>query len=189
MIQASFKVESTYSAIWKDLQITLQENPFTLEIKRASDGLVIKSTKTMQILVDQNGHLLEYHLEFESPSEEAFYGFGERFNALDQRGSHLDNYVYGQYTSQGKRTYIPIPFFVSSRGYGMWLKTSRQAQFDLAAACPDSWYLLGGADDEECLEITWFLHPQPYENVKAFTLATGLQNSTRLGVWFVDEQQ
>jgi alpha-glucosidase (family GH31 glycosyl hydrolase) len=174
MIQASFKVESTYSAIWKDLQITLQENPFTLEIIRASDGLVIKSTKTMQILVDQNGHLLEYHLEFESPSEEAFYGFGERFNALDQRGSHLDNYVYGQYTNQGKRTYIPIPFFVSSRGYGMWLKTSRQAQFDLAAACPDSWYLVGGADDEECLEITWFLHPKPYENVKAFTLATGL---------------
>jgi len=174
MIQVSSKVESTYSAIWTDLQITLQENPFTLEIIRASDGLVIKSTKTMQILVDQNGHLLEYHLEFESPSEEAFYGFGERFNALDQRGSHLDNYVYGQYTNQGKRTYIPVPFFVSSRGYGMWLKTSRQAQFDLAAACPDNWYLEGGADDHECLEITWFLHPQPYENVKAFTLATGM---------------
>ena len=40
---------------------------------------------------------------------------------------------FDQYTNQGKRSYIPIPFFISSRGYGFWLKTERQAQFDLAA--------------------------------------------------------
>ncbi len=172
-VQATSKLESIYSTDWKDFQITLHKNPFSLEIKRASDGLVIKSKQPLQVMVDQGGRVLEYHLEFESPADEAFYGFGERFNALDQRGSHLDNYVYGQYTSQGKRTYIPVPFFVSSRGYGMWLKTSRQAQFDLAAASPDSWYLEGQAEDDEHLEITWFLQPQPYDNVKAFTLATG----------------
>jgi alpha-glucosidase (family GH31 glycosyl hydrolase) len=167
------KVESTYLFDWKDYQINLHEYPFMLEIKRISDGLVIKTNQPLQVLVDQSGRVLEYHLEFESPADEAFYGFGERFNALDQRGSHLDNYVYGQYTSQGKRTYIPVPFFVSSRGYGMWLKTSRQAQFDLAACRQDSWYLEGQAENDECLEITWFLQPQPYENVKAFTKATG----------------
>ena len=172
-VQSSSKVESIYSVDWKDFQIALHENPFKLEIKRVSDGLVIRSKGPLQVLVDHSGHVLEYHLEFESPYDEAFYGFGERFNALDQRGSHLDNYVYGQYTGQGKRTYIPIPFFVSSRGYGMWLKTSRQAQFDLAAASPDSWYLEGRAEDDEHLNITWFLHTQPYENVKSFTMATG----------------
>jgi alpha-D-xyloside xylohydrolase len=170
---ATEKVESTYSVDWKDYQITLHENPFRLEIKRASDGLLIETKHPLQILVDQNGRVLEYHLEFESPADEAFYGFGERFNALNQRGSHLDNYVYGQYTSQGKRTYIPVPFFVSSRGYGMWLKTSRQAQFDLAAASPDSWYLEGRAEDDEHLDIILFLQPKPYENAKVFTLATG----------------
>lgn len=173
MIRSISKMESTYVSNWKDFQITLHEDPFSFEIKRSGDGMVIKSKQPLQVLVDQTGSVLEYHLEFESPGDEAFYGFGERFNALDQRGSHLDNYVYGQYTSQGKRTYIPIPFFVSSRGYGMWLKSSRQAQFDLAAANPDSWYLEGRADDDENLEITWFLHQQPYENVKPFTLETG----------------
>jgi alpha-glucosidase (family GH31 glycosyl hydrolase) len=167
------KVESVYTADWKDFKITLQENPFTLEIKRSSDGLVIKSKLPLQVLVDQNGRVLQYHLEFDSPTDEAFYGFGERFNALDQRGNRLDNHVYGQYTSQGKRTYIPVPFFVSSRGYGLWLKTSRQTQFDLAATNPDSWYLEGRAEDDESLELTWFLQPQPYDNVKAFTQVTG----------------
>lgn len=172
-LQSNSKVESTYLIDWKEYQINLHENPFMLEIIRISDGLVIKTRQPLQVLVDQSGRVLEYHLEFESPTNEAFYGFGERFNALDQRGSHLDNYVYGQYTSQGKRTYIPIPFFVSSRGYGMWLKTSRQAQFDLAASNPDSWYVDGCAEDDEHLEINWFLNTNPYDNVKAFTLATG----------------
>ncbi|PKM70810.1 MAG: hypothetical protein CVU93_00175, partial [Firmicutes bacterium HGW-Firmicutes-18] len=184
--QLSSKLESIYSTDWKDLQFNLYENPFRLEITRVSDGLVIKSKGPLQMLVDQTGHILEYHLEFESPSDEAFYGFGERFNALDQRGSHLDNYVYGQYTSQGRRTYIPVPFFVSSRGYGMWLKTSRQAQFDLAAANPDSWYLEGRAEDDEHLDLTWFLQPNPYDNVKAFTLATGkpkVPPSWVFGLW------
>lgn len=167
------KVESTYSVDWNGLQINLCENPFALELKRVSDGLSIKTKGPLMVLIDQTGRVLEYHLEFESPADEAFYGFGERFNALNQRGSHLDNYVYGQYTGQGKRTYIPVPFFVSSRGYGMWMKTSRQAQFDLAAASSDSWYLEGRAEDDEHLDLTWFLQPHPYENVKAFALATG----------------
>jgi alpha-glucosidase (family GH31 glycosyl hydrolase) len=173
VIQPKSKVDSVTFVDWKDLQITIYKNPFTFEVKRTSDGLLIKTKQPIKVLVDQNGRVLEYDLEFESPSDEAFYGFGERFNALDQRGSHLDNYVYGQYTNQEKRTYLPIPFFVSSRGYGIWLKTSRQAQFDLAAASPDSWSLLGRAEDDERLEIAWFLQPQPYENVRAFTHATG----------------
>ncbi|MBA4384179.1 MAG: hypothetical protein C0410_05535 [Anaerolinea sp.] len=172
-VKTKSKVDSSYSVDWKDLQITLHENPFTFELKRASDGMLIKTKQPFKVLVDQSGRVLEYHLEFESPTDEAFYGFGERFNALDQRGNHLDNYVYGQYTSQGKRSYIPIPFFVSSRGYGMWLKTSRQVQFDLAAASPDTWYIEGRAEDDEHMDITWFLQEKPYENVKTFTLATG----------------
>lgn len=167
------KVEAFCKVDCKDFQVTLQANPFTLELMRLSDGLVIKTAKSIRALIDQSGCALEYHLEFESPSDEAFYGFGERFNALDQRGSHLDNFVYGQYTSQGKRTYIPVPFFVSSRGYGLWLKTSRQAQFDLAASSPDTWYVEGRAEDDEHLDITWFLQQQPYANVKAFAQATG----------------
>lgn len=172
-LQVTSKLKSTYLVDLKDFQINMHENPFMLEIKRISDDLVIRTKRPLQVLVDQNDRVLEYHLEFESPVDEAFYGFGERFNALDQRGSHLDNFVYGQYTSQGKRTYIPIPFFVSSRGYGVWLKTSRQAQFDLAAASPDSWYVEGSAEDDEHLEINLFLNANPYDNVKTFTQATG----------------
>lgn len=186
MVQSTLLQESIDTFDFENIQITLHKTPFVLELKRKSDGLVIRSKQPMRVLVDQKGQIQNYHIEFESPNDEAFYGFGERFNALDQRGCNLDNYVYGQYTNQGKRTYIPIPFFVSSRGYGMWVNTSRQVQFDMAATRSDSWFLEGRAEEDGNLDITWFLQEQPYENVKAFTLATGkpkVPPSWVFGLW------
>src|SRR5690606_28669239 len=52
-------------------------------------------------------------LTFAAAPDERFYGLGERFNALDQRGNVLDVRCYEQYKSQGKRTYMPIPFLLS----------------------------------------------------------------------------
>lgn len=48
------------------------------------------------------------HQTFASPPGEAFYGFGERYNALNQRGNTLDVRVFDQYKSQGKRTYCLV---------------------------------------------------------------------------------
>lgn len=163
----------SFTKAWGDLQLSIQTHPCNLVFQRKIDNLVLKNSEPVQVLVDGNGKVLQYRLCFDSPADEAFYGFGERFNALNQRGNHLDNYVYGQYTNQGKRTYIPIPFFVSSRGYGLWLKTNRQAQFDLAAEKPDSWWITGNAEDDSSLELKCFFQTQPYEIVKAFTELTG----------------
>ena len=78
-------------------------------------------------------------LTFACPPDEAFYGFGERFNALDQRGQRLDVRCFEEYKNQGTHTYIPMPFFVSSRCYGLFLDTSRHVTYDLAASAQDRW--------------------------------------------------
>lgn len=166
-------IQEIFTKFLGDLQLTLNRDPFTVEITPNDDRLSIKISKPMQVLVDREGHVLQYRLNFDSPADEAFFGFGERFNAFDQRGNHLDNYVYGQYTNQGKRTYIPVPFFVSSRGYGVWIQTNRQAEFDLASERSDSWWLAGYAEDDSSFELKYFFQPQPYEIVKAFTRLTG----------------
>ena len=175
-----------YVKNWDNLRLTLQNDPCNFEIQRKSDGLTLKCAESMKVLMDQDGNILEYQFGFFSPFDEAFYGFGERFNAFNQRGNHLDNYVYGQYTNQGKRTYIPIPFFISSRGYGMWLKTNRQAEFDLAAERPDRWWVAGHAEEDSSFELCCFFQPRPYEIVKAFTDKTGkpkLPPAWVFGLW------
>ncbi len=68
-------------------------------------------------------------------------GFGERFDAVDQRGRTPDAVVFEQYKSQGRfrRTYLPMPFahVVGGDGWGFHVRTSRRTWFDVAASGAD----------------------------------------------------
>ena len=113
---------------------------------------------------------------------------GERYNALNQRGNVMDIRVYEQYKSQGKRTYMPIPFMLSSAGYGVYVESSRWMQFDLTA--PDRWTLEADLGERSSLRLVWFMGDDPFEIIGAFTQMTGPPAlPPRLGVWTVDEQQ
>ncbi len=71
---------------------------------------------------------------------ERVVGFGERFDALDQRGRVLDTTVFEQYKQQGNRTYLPSPFAIvagGERGWGFHVRTSRRVHFDVGRAAAD----------------------------------------------------
>jgi alpha-glucosidase (family GH31 glycosyl hydrolase) len=112
-------------------------------------------------------------LTFNCTPDEAFFGLGERFNALNQRGEILDVRVYEQYKSQGKRTYIPLPFLLSSEGYGVYVKSSRWMQFDLAATQLDVWLLEADLGLDETLDLTWLTGDSSLDIISQFTLLTG----------------
>lgn len=59
------------------------------------------------------------------------FGFGERFNALNQHSNILVNASRDQYVTKGTASYKPMPFFMSLRGYGLWVDTYSEAVFDL----------------------------------------------------------
>ena len=77
-------------------------------------------------------------VRFALPLSEAEHvtGLGERFDALDHRGTSLDSVVFEQYKSQGaeRKTYLPMPFahVVGGDGWGFHVRTSRRAWFDFA---------------------------------------------------------
>lgn len=64
---------------------------------------------------------------------ESIYGLGERFDHLNQRGRIVDTYVCNQYLDQGSRTYLPIPFFISTSGYGFLVEDSNHTRFDFGS--------------------------------------------------------
>jgi len=69
-------------------------------------------------------------IDLAAQPDERFLGFGERFDALDQRGHVVDlNVVNG---ASGGKAYKPIPFFISSAGYGVQLLTSSRTIIHLA---------------------------------------------------------
>ena len=96
-------------------------------------------------------------------------GFGERFDALDQRGRFVDTQVYDQYKGQGARSYLPMPFalVVGERCYGIHVDTGRRCFFDVGAT--DEARLVVESD-EECDVVV--LEGTPAEIVRAFSERT-----------------
>jgi len=63
----------------------------------------------------------------------SYFGLGERFDALDHAHTVLKNLSVDNEGVKGTSTYKPIPFFMSTTGYGLWLDTTGEATFDLNA--------------------------------------------------------
>jgi len=69
--------------------------------------------------------------EFRFQEHAPVFGFGERYNTLDQTGQVIVNRSSDTPGPKGTATYVPIPFFMSLSGYGLWLDTYAEASFDL----------------------------------------------------------
>jgi alpha-D-xyloside xylohydrolase len=69
--------------------------------------------------------------EFDLADQGSFFGFGERFDRLDHAHTIIHNSSMDSAGSKGGNTYEPVPFFMSLRGYGLWLDTFGEASFDL----------------------------------------------------------
>jgi alpha-D-xyloside xylohydrolase len=69
-----------------------------------------------------------------SDGNEHFYGFGEKFNALDQSGNVVDVLTFDHPGNKGDRSYKVAPWFISTRGYGLHLDSTAQSTFDMRAA-------------------------------------------------------
>ncbi len=100
----------------------------TVEIKHILDDRYLPQSIATVDYLSNGQDVRRVRLRFEAQPDERFYGLGERFNALNQRGNVMDIRCYEQYKSQGKKTYMPIPFLLSSEGYGLWVNSTRWMQ-------------------------------------------------------------
>ena len=63
----------------------------------------------------------------------SYFGLGERFDTLDHAHTVVKNLSTDNEGVKGASSYKPIPFFMSTTGYGFWLDTTGEASFDLNA--------------------------------------------------------
>jgi alpha-D-xyloside xylohydrolase len=103
-----------------------------------------------------------------SPGEKLF-GCGESFTRLDKRGQKVVLWANDANGVETGRMYKPVPFFMSSRGYGMFVHTSAPATFDFGASYGFSNALLLGDD-----ELDLFVFPgEPKDILNEYTNLTG----------------
>ena len=119
---------------------------------------------------------------------ERFLGFGERSNSVDQRGNDVENYVAeGPYQPienlpivafvplPGWRpgptaTYYPVPWLLSTRGYGVSIDQDETSTFRLGT--PTAWGVDVAAPH---LDVRVYAGPQPADALRRYTAAVGRQ--------------
>lgn len=121
--------------------VAVQKQPFTVSVSAV--GLLLEDSlagapgaRSASFLVEQ-GKVTRTSWTFAQASQDHFYGFGEKFNAFDQRGRRVENLVKDTGTSQGDDTYFCVPFFVCSRGYGLLVNSYLPVTFNMGNLCAD----------------------------------------------------
>jgi alpha-D-xyloside xylohydrolase len=72
-----------------------------------------------------------------SDAGEHFYGFGEKFNQFDQAGKLVHTLTFDLPGDKGDSSYKVVPWFISTRGYGVHLDSSAESWFDMRAGAVD----------------------------------------------------
>jgi alpha-glucosidase (family GH31 glycosyl hydrolase) len=170
--------------------------PMTVRITPAGDGAIAVEA-TPDAAAEATG------IGFEAASGERFFGFGSRSDAVDHRGREVENYVADGPTrpedrnyprafvppwAHGERddsTYYPVPWLLSSRGYGVLIDRDETSRFRLGTESPGEWSLEA---DAPALALRVFAGPSPADALRRFTAATGRQPAPptpwTFGPWF-----
>ena len=160
--------------------VTITEKPWHIEFRDASGKLL---TRTFH---DGDDNTFSPRLPFSfvrraadysrsmaavftlSPGEKIFGG-GESFTSLDKRGQKIVLWTTDANGIQNQKMYKPIPFFLSSSGYGMFMHTTTPITCDFGNSFAGLNSLLIG-DDE--LDLFVFLG-SPKEILGEYTALTG----------------
>ncbi len=179
----------------KSGSVTIKENPWAIEFHDASGKLL---TKTIHLKDNESLRNTDplpfcfirptpefgrrFAATFRLSNDEKIYGCGESFTRLNKRGQKVVLWTYDCHGVQHDGMYKPVPFFMSNRGYGMFLHTTAPATFDFGHAYGECTTLFTGDED---LDLFIFLG-DPKEVLSEYTTLTGCSPMPPLwsfGLW------
>lgn len=99
-----------------------------------------------------------------------YYGLGEHFDTLNHTHQVIRNSSTDNARAKGAGTYKPMPFFMSTTGYGLWLDTTSDATFDMNASSEHDVIVDVAA---EKLRIVLFTGPEFPKILDRFTAQVG----------------
>jgi alpha-D-xyloside xylohydrolase len=162
--------------------VIVDRDPLRFEFRDAADGLLTRShhlsdssgvvnARPTPLSFVRNTATFHRHIAASfglSPGEKLF-GCGESFTRLDKRGQKLVLWTYDAYSAQTPNMYKPVPFFMSDRGYGVFVHTSAPLTFDLGRSHDGAAVIYLGDDQ---LDL-FFFFGSPKESLSEYTALTG----------------
>ena len=161
--------------------VTIMEHPWKIDIRDAT-GRLLTSTRNPADVSKSYYPTLPFSFVrrasdysrsvaavFALSPDEKIFGCGESFTKFDKNGQKIVLWTDDPNGVENTEMYKPIPFFMSSRGYGMFMHTSSPITCDFGATFAASNALLIG---DESLDLFVFLG-EPKDILDEYTDLTG----------------
>lgn len=165
-----------------EMSVHLTFSPFRITLKNkegkllaktlhATDSACLHNDKIIPLSFVQSYETRSKHsaISFDIQPDEHFYGGGESFTRLDKSGQRLTLFTKDPHGSETREMYKPIPFYMSSRGYGVFAHTSTPCVFDFGSDYQESQTIFAG---ENALDL-FFISGTPKEVLTGYTYLTG----------------
>lgn len=121
---------------------------------------------------------------FERGEDERFFGFGARMYAPDRTGESADIFSEKGGTKTGDYGGFPIPYFISSRGYGFFFNNPwPHVYFDMAKTAPDEWFINAPGGDYDIFVFAGETAPQIIKSYTAIVGRNQLPDKWLMGYW------
>jgi alpha-glucosidase (family GH31 glycosyl hydrolase) len=174
-----------------------------VRLERAGDGGIAVESKIAPGSGPLAGLATASNAAFETGAGERFLGFGERSNAVDQTGNQVFNWAEeGPFSSGAAEdllrpllpdftfptgptaTNFPIPWAVSTRGFGVLIDQPQRSYFRLGSDRADAWE---AEVEAAAIKLLVFGGPTPADVVRRYSDSRGRQPDPApwfFGPWF-----
>lgn len=161
--------------------VTVRERPWSIEFRDAQGRLLTQTVQQRHDLRTISAILpfsfvrraADYSRSlcavFSLSQDEKIFGCGETYTNFNKVGDQINLFTSDPLGVQNRKIYKPIPFFLSNRGYGMFVHTSAPATCDFGASFHALNHIFVGDED---LDLFVFLG-SPREVLDAYTDLTG----------------
>ncbi|MHB1001532.1 MAG: glycoside hydrolase family 31 protein [Armatimonadota bacterium] len=162
------------------LQVRVTKNPFRLDFLNAKGQVLTGGTQGLNIDWDGKG-ITSRHI---SEQDEHFFGFGLQFHSLDQRGKTRILKINADTPVDNGMAHAVTPFFISTKGYGIFLDSTGYTEFHMASVNPNEYSF---KSPDRVLDYYFIYGPEPKKVVTGYTDLTGrafMPPKWGLGFWY-----
>lgn len=173
----------------KDLGEEYEQNPLQVECETNGTLLTVKAPGGSFVTADGNSISFfdsdfvkireisslkkengSFFVSLTAHKDERFYGTGERFDRVNQRGKKVDIYAVDRWCRTKGNSYIPIPFLLSSRCNALLMNRYEHSVFDICSSKKD---VITIEQKYAPIDLYFFIFKSPAEIFSAYCRLTG----------------
>lgn len=112
--------------------VVTKENPYEISFEKNGKVLTSSKPRSQAYIKDSNRNEVFISEQLTLDVGELIYGLGERFTAFVKNGQTVD--IWNEDGGTGtEQAYKNIPFYMSNRGYGVFVNTPKKVSFEIGS--------------------------------------------------------